>query len=371
MFPTNDSSGVSGRRRTPLLAFAILALLAGMWAGLLRMGWGWPPIRPTLPMAHGPLMVSGFLGTLICLERAIGLGPSVTGVYRKLVYLPALASGVGGVLVMVGILNPLGPVLITLGSAGLVILMAAIYRLHPTFDLLVILLGALLWLIGNIFWLLGWPVYQIVPWWTGFLVFTIAGERLELSRLLNLSALARRLFMFALALFAAGLIVSVFRYQPGMRTLGFSLIALALWLLHYDIARRRARAGGQAQFIAIALLSGYFWLGISGVFHVIYGGQMAGPYYDAMLHAFYLGFVFSMIFAHAPIVFPAVLGSPMPFSTQFYGPLILLQLSLVLRIAGDLSLSMPARRWGGLLNAVALLFFLFSTLIAIRQGRRG
>ncbi len=46
-------------RRFPLLALAILALLAGMWAGLMRLGWALPPLAPAF---HGPL-ISGFLDT--------------------------------------------------------------------------------------------------------------------------------------------------------------------------------------------------------------------------------------------------------------------------------------------------------------------
>lgn len=60
-----------GRIRFPLMGLGMLALLAALWAGLVRLGWGLPPLRPTLPIAHGPLMVSGFLGTLISLERAV------------------------------------------------------------------------------------------------------------------------------------------------------------------------------------------------------------------------------------------------------------------------------------------------------------
>ena len=60
--------------RLPLLALSILALLAGLWAGLLRLGWSLPPIQPGLYVAHGPLMVCGFLGTLISIERAVALG---------------------------------------------------------------------------------------------------------------------------------------------------------------------------------------------------------------------------------------------------------------------------------------------------------
>ena len=61
-------------RRLPFILISILALLAGIWSGLIRLGWAWPSINPALPMDHGPLMVAGFLGTLIALERSVALG---------------------------------------------------------------------------------------------------------------------------------------------------------------------------------------------------------------------------------------------------------------------------------------------------------
>jgi hypothetical protein len=82
--------------RFPLLAIAMTALLAGLWAGLLRLGWDWPRLRPGLPLAHGPLMVSGFLGTLITLERAVALG-------RRWTYLAPLLTGAGTLALMAGI----------------------------------------------------------------------------------------------------------------------------------------------------------------------------------------------------------------------------------------------------------------------------
>ena len=60
--------------RAGLMILAVAALLSGMWAGLIRIGWALPPLQPPLPMLHGPLMVCGFLGTLIGLERAVGTG---------------------------------------------------------------------------------------------------------------------------------------------------------------------------------------------------------------------------------------------------------------------------------------------------------
>ena len=62
------------KARFPLIALGMLALLTALWSGLVRLGWAWPLLWPTLFMAHGPLMVCGFLGTLIGVERAVALG---------------------------------------------------------------------------------------------------------------------------------------------------------------------------------------------------------------------------------------------------------------------------------------------------------
>ncbi|MCL4561467.1 MAG: hypothetical protein M1281_12740, partial [Chloroflexi bacterium] len=63
----------TSRIQFPLLGLSMLALLAGLWAGLSRLGWTLPIWQPNLLLAHGPLMVSGFLGSLIILERVVAL----------------------------------------------------------------------------------------------------------------------------------------------------------------------------------------------------------------------------------------------------------------------------------------------------------
>ncbi len=57
--------------------------------------------------------------------------------------------------------------------------------------------------------------------------------------------------------------------------------------------------------------------------------------YGAALHALTLGFVFSMVFGHAAIIFPAVLRVAVPYHPTFYVPLALLHVSLLVRVAGD------------------------------------
>ena len=346
--------------RVLLLALAVAGLLFGMWAGLIRLGW-WslPPLRPMLPALHGPLMAGGFLGVLIGLERAVGTG-------KRWAYAgPALAA-LGVAASLAGLHEGVGPALITAGSLIVTWVLVGLVRLQPALFTATMALGGLAWVIGNALWWLGWPLPVAALWWMGFLVLTIAGERLELSRMLKLSAWSQRAFVGATALLITGLVVGVFAYTTGMAIVGLAFLAIAAWLLRYDIARRRIKAGGQARFTALALISGYIWLAVGALLLVRFAGVTAGPYYDAALHSIFLGFVFAMIFAHAPIVFPAVLHIPIAFGNRFYIPLVLLHISLLLRVGGDLLGWWDARLWGGLLNVIVILAFLGITVTSLR-----
>jgi len=161
-------------------------------------------------------------------------------------------------------------------------------------------------------------------------------------------------------------------FTAGVRLCGGGLAALGLWLLRYDIARRTVREPGLPGFMASALLCGYVWLVIGGLMWIFFSQDFsAGPHYDAMLHAIFLGFVFSMIFAHAPIIFPSITGLAMPFQRVFYAHLILLHVSLLFRVGGDLIESPSWQQWGGLLNALSVLLFLLNNVHAVRLARSG
>jgi hypothetical protein len=347
--------------RVPLLALGVVALLTGLWGGLVRMGWALP--RPVLQVGHGPLMVCGFLGTLIGLERAVALG-------RSWGYLGPLLTGLGALALIVGLPDVVASALMAGGSLGLVVVFAVLVRAQPELFTITMGLGALTWLIGNVLWAVGFPVFEVVSCWLGFLVLTIAGERLELSRLLQPSRASRWVFLAVISVFAAGLMLGGVSSSGGARVTGVALMALTAWLLRHDIARRTVHQTGLPRFTAVCLLSGYVWLGVGGLLALIVGGQIAGLAYDAVLHALFLGFVFAMIFGHAPIIFPAVLGVPVPFRPAFYAHLAVLHLSVLLRLFGDLIHDLPVRQWGGLLNAVAVIFFLVNTVRAVRQGQR-
>jgi hypothetical protein len=335
----------------PIMIGVLLALLAGLWAGLIRVGWQWPALQPLLPSLHGPLMISGFLGTLISLERAVAMK-------RPFTYLGPALSGVGAIWLVLGLPLAVGQWLLLLGSVGLTAVFLHIIRQHPASYTVTMGLGALCWLVGNGLWLSGWPIFRIVYWWAGFLVLTIVGERLELSRVARLSANTIRLFVAAVAIFLVGLLAVLVWGGLGTRLIGLGLIALAIWLGLFDIARKTVRRTGLTRFIAVNLLLGYGWLLIGGLVALLLGQTVAGPRYDFMLHAVFVGFVFGMIFAHAPIILPSILPIQVRFHPVLYGPTIFLHLALLLRALGDVFAWQPVRAWGGLLNAVAILWFM-------------
>ena len=348
--------------RPALVLPAVAALLAGLYAGLVRVGWGVPPLTSGLAAAHGPLMVCGFLGTGIGLERAVALGRRAGFVF------PAL-TGLGVVALLAGSPAPWAAVLVLAGSGGLLGASVGIVLRQPALHHVTLALGALAWLGGNALWLAGWPVYRVVPWWVAFLVLTIAGERLELSRVLRLPRGARVAFTAIVAALLAGVAVGTALPEAGERLVGIGLVATALWLLANDVARRTVRQSGLTRFIAVAMLSGYAWLAVGGALFVVEAARLVGgPPYDAVLHAVFVGFVFSMIFGHAPIILPAVLRVVLEYGAHFYAHLALLHASLVVRVAGDLAGWWEVRRWGALLNVAAILLFVASSARAVRRG---
>ena len=353
---------VSDRARFPLIAIAGLSLLAALWGGLARLGWDLPQPNVALPANHGPLLIIGFLGTLIGLERAVALKHPWS-------YGAALFSAMAGLALLTG--APLAISHFSAAVAGLFLVTIFIFLYYQRQELFVATMGfgALLWFGGILLWSLGHPLSRVVPWWVGFLVLTIAGERLELSRLMRLPNWVQVKFVLSVGLFVFGLLISLALFERGVWVSGLGLVALAFWLLRYDLAWRTVQRAGLPRFMAICLLSGYAWLLLGGFLWVLFpDGFAAGFYYDAMLHSIFLGFVFSMIFAHAPIIFPSITGCQMPFQAAFYGHLSLLQASLMLRVVSGLAMWLPGQQWAGLLNAFAILLFLANNIWAIKRG---
>jgi len=334
--------------RAALLLVAAFSLATGILGGLARAGWGVP--LPAAAAHHGVLMIGGFLGTVISLERAVALG-------HPAAFAAPLAAGAGTALLLAGVDA-------SLWLAAPVLLMAlsiAVLRRQAELHTVLLLAGAAAWLTGNALHLAGASADATAKWWFAFLVLTIVAERLELARLMRPRPLARPLLIVLAGLLAAA------AAADAAALYGAALAGLALWLAAFDIARRTVKTAGVSRYAALALLGGYGWLAAAGV------AWMALPYFgpaarDAALHALGLGFVFSMIFAHAPIVVPVVARVRLRFTPFFYAPLVLLHVSLVVRLAPAAD-AFALRSWGAALNAGAVL--LFALTVLWRVERRG
>ena len=330
---------VPPRWRAPLLVLGFASLALGVAGGLVRLGASIPSPAGAIAL-HGPLMVSGFLGTVIALERAVALG-------RLWAYAAPLASGLGGACLLAGYAVA-GFALMAVAAAVLVAASAATFARQRSLEMATLLAGAAAWLAGNLFLFAGQPA---VPWWIAFLALTIGGERLELSRYLKRTPAVR----FAFLLIAALLVVT----PLAPRAMGAVLVLLALWLFAFDLARVTVRQTGLPRYVAVCLLSGYAWLALGGAL------LAAAVAYDAALHAIFVGFVFSMVFGHAPVILPAVLRVALPYSSVLYLPLALLHASLLVRAF----VSVPLGAWGNV-AAIALFIATAAALVLTREKRR-
>lgn len=217
-------------------------------------------------------MAVGFLGALITLGAV------------ALVVTPGTAAG---------------PALMAAGSMGLVGGFAVVLRRQLAPFTATMAAGVVLLLAGNVLWALGWAIPQVVPFWGGFLLLTIAGERLELSRMAmpgQRAVVALSAFVLA---YLAGTATTVFAAKVGAGLTGLATVGLTLWSVRFDVARRTIRGEGLPRFAAACMLTGYVWLAVHGVLSLSSPTVSAGPLYDARWHALFLGFVFAMIFGHA------------------------------------------------------------------------
>ncbi|MFR9775770.1 hypothetical protein ACL02O_06885 [Micromonospora sp. MS34] len=345
------------RWRLPILITGGFALLTGLYAALLLLDLPLPAPPAPLEQVHGPLMVLGFVGTLVALERAVALRA------RWALLAPA-CSGAGAVTLVLTGPTLAGRLLLMLAAVLLLLVYHQLWRRQPGPSLLAQGLGAFAWYAATVLWLAGATVPQFVPWLATFVVATIAGERLELAHL-ALPRHGQAWFVAAVGALTAGVTASALWTGAGTQLFGVGLLAVVGWLLAHDVARRTVSGGGLPRYVAVGLLAGYAWLGLAGLLWAGAGPTTGGPRYDATLHAVFLGFTMSMIFVHAPVILPAVLRRPLPYRSWLYAPLALLHVSLLARVViGDGLKVSYVWRAAGTVNVLAVLAFLACVLIA-------
>jgi hypothetical protein len=346
-------------QRLPIAFLGALALVFGVLAGLARAGWNMPAVAAAQGAHHAALMIAVFFGTVIGLERAVALE-------RPWAYAVPVLAGLGGVALLAWAPPAWPPLLVTMASAVFAATGIAVVAAQPAAFSVVLSLGGLSYCAGSVTWAASGTPQAALSWWLAFMVLTIAGERLELTRMLPLGDRARGAFFAIVALLLAGCAMASLdgtRWQ----VFGAALVALGGWLAWFDVARRNVSLTGLPRYIALCLLSGYGWLMVAGALGLGGAFESGHAWRDAALHALTLGFVFSMVFGHAPIILPSVAGVKVKFHGSFYLPLAALHLTLLLRVAGAFAADL--RGIGALANALTLALFVAVLLVGVARGR--
>lgn len=348
--------------RIPFMLFAFANLLTGMLAGLIRMGWEFPVSG--MAVHHGAIMVGGFLGTLILLEKVIPLK-------KKLLFAFPIINALSLLMVVPGLYS-LGLLFLIIGSIGLLLVFILYFRRQPNdLSMMIMIIGACCQIIGHTMLIVKQFYPLAFPWWMGFILFIIVGERLELSKFLPVTRQNKNVLVGFVLLFLIGICLPF--HGMGKYLTGSALVSVAVWLLRYDIISIALKKDGLTRFSGFALLAGCMALLATGIFLIFLPDL---PFaYDVIVHSFFLGFAFSMIFAHGPFILPGVLGiNVKPYHPLLYLPLITMLISLVLRVLTDTAILPPSiRLWSGWISVTSILVYFILlvtfTIVKIRNEK--
>ncbi|MDO4928391.1 MAG: hypothetical protein Q3976_04940 [Corynebacterium sp.] len=333
-------------RRVILLAIAGISLLLGLAAGSYLLGFRdnvVAEVAQHFANYHALFMVFGFIGGAITLERAVAIRNSWTWIAPALNVLAILTLLLG--------LPEIVPAALWLGSA---VLLLGIYWLawqrQPALAVVVQSLGAIAFGLAALQWGITteFPVLLAAV----FPIATILGERMELARIAYGPNSPRWITGEVVALLVAATI-------QASHAFGVLLIVVALHSGYFDAARKLIHGKGLARYSASCMLLGYGWLIIAGLLWGV-AGEGTSYAYDAQIHCIFIGFVLSMIFAHAPTILGAVVGIQVPFNYWLVVPVAVVHIGLLIRVFAIVA----EQTWeiGGLMNIFGVLLFMITAL---------
>jgi hypothetical protein len=304
---------------------------------------------------HGALMTGSFFGTLIAVERAVALRQWWT-------YVPAWLCGMSLLALLAGMVSA-AFFLLAVGGCGMMGVFGWLLHRYRSFPFALMAIGAALFAATWIARALGAEYRRVLPLLMGFFVLIIVAERLELTRFLGLERQALRWLLGLIGIVLLGIGMELFAER--WQIFGIALGSIGGWLLRYDAALwavRQRSASALHRYTASMLAVGYGWLLVTMGLTVF--GQ-GGFWYDATVHAFFVGFVFALVFAHGVMIAPAVLGrAGYAFTPFLWVPCGLAHGGLLLRLLGDV-LGTPLRLWGSWLIGVGILVY---GLLVVRQA---
>jgi hypothetical protein len=333
-----------------------LPFLVGLAAGLVRTGWE-SALLPSAGLAfrHGVL-----LAIALC-ALANAEAPPRRGVLYVLRTL-ALALCCGWM-----IASPFARESFALLLVASLLLLAsniASARQRPPMAGLYRIAGSAFFVVGNGLLFPDMPSHVVVSWWLGAVLFYVLGLHMEKGTLRPGESERPMLYaLIALALGGAVLknyalgaeFLDPYSVTPlllwgGDRLIGLVLCTAALWLLVRD-----ASDGWQR----LCALGGSLFLAAAGGLALYTGQILAGPLYEAIIHAFFVGFAVSLLLALFHLNSYLALGS-----------LLALYLGLLAWIVGALSDASAIADAGSAVVTLCLVVLAALCVRAYRQAAR-
>ncbi|MDP3438430.1 MAG: hypothetical protein Q8R95_02395, partial [Azonexus sp.] len=107
--------------RLPMLILGMICLLTAVLAGLSRLAIAVPSFAQHQAASHAALIIAGFFGTVISLERAVAL-------HRFWPYLAPLCAGLGGIALLLPAVSSLSASLFLLSASIFLAASVQVYR---------------------------------------------------------------------------------------------------------------------------------------------------------------------------------------------------------------------------------------------------
>ncbi len=335
------------------LPIILLVLVSGITGGFLRTGCFVFPGQG-ISMAHGLLMTGGFMGSLISMERNLEMKQKGWAI------VPVLSMS-SAVFFILGELT-VGLVLLILSSIGLIAMVYFQSMNHPKAGKWMMLIGALCWLTGNLLVYKSNMIAMGSSWWEAFILLTILGERLQLSSERSWANRYLAVLLVLFGIFFFGMFLPF--HGNGTIFMGYAIVGIGTWFLVSDLHEGVLSNSSENRFCKLAILLGYTWLIGHGIWLLI--GSSHPYFYDVLLHTFFLGFAFSMIWGHAPKLLPLFLNLR---GTVFYDKLwwgiMVFEFSLASRMVASILEIPPLRKVFVVINGLVILLMFIMLLVGL------
>jgi len=336
------------------LVFMILALLTGIFR-LMSVNSFSTGIFVQLYPLHSIIMVFGFLSIIVMTERVSsvmetpGLNNSKIPTLMVIFMILGILGEIIGYVYYNRLIIYFGSVLLFIGCIFFIILLYLLSRktnIKLSFWYMILSVSALS--IASLLSAFYLPAgrYGFIMLLILFPILFIIGERVELSRFFASPLIISRFnHAFVLSLISVVLFsLSSFLLNIGqiMLTLGFIMLLITVLLVlsvESSNIKRLISAGLPLQkYVSFHVRLAYIWMILGIILAIIYVSALNYfVLYDSFIHSLTVGFIGTMLLAHAPIIFPTVLKKKTLIVPSF-SPLTLLTLGNVIRVGGDIIL---------------------------------